>query len=254
MSWKIVAHSLSLLFRNLADALKVSVGPILLMVLFGWAVFAVLGVSPQMLVFGFAIGRPSSEAVLAISLALVGVLFASAWIAVAWHRFILLEEYPGLLPAMPGSRIAAYAGRSILLAIVMILLMFPLSAVAAQVLALTGLAGLTIAQALLGFGLATLFTFLWLRIAVVLPATAVGRPYSLSQGWNDGARLSSEIFNAAAIVVALNMVVSVALSLLPLGFWPDLIAQVVLTWVTMMVGTSLLTTLYGHLVEGRSLP
>lgn len=254
MSWKIVAHSLSLLFRNLVDALKVSVGPIVLMVLFGWLVFSLLGVSPQMLAFGVATGRVAPEAALAISLGLVGVLFASAWIAVAWHRFILLEEYPGLLPAMPGSRIAAYAGRSILLALLMILLMFPLSAIAGQVLLLTGLGQVGLVQALVGFGLATLFTFLWLRIAVVLPATAVGRPYSLSQGWNDGTRLSSEIFNAAAIVVALNMLVSVILGLLPIGLWPGLVAQVVLTWVTMMVGTSLLTTLYGHLVEGRPLP
>lgn len=254
MSWKIVAHSLSLLFRNFADALKVSVGPILLMVAFGWGIFALLDVSPQMLVFGLATGRIAPEAALAVSLALVGVLFASAWIAVAWHRFILLEEYPGLLPPMPGSRIAAYAGRSILLAILMLLLMFPLSAIAGQVLLLTGLGQLGLAQALVGFGLATLFTFLWLRVAVVLPATAVGRPYSLSQGWNDGARLSGDIFNAAAIVVALNMVASLILGLVPLGLWPGLIAQAVVTWVTMMVGTSLLTTLYGHLVEGRSLP
>lgn len=254
MSWKIVAHSLSLLFRNFADALKVSVGPILLMVLFGWLAFAALGVSPQMLAFGLMTGRIAPAALLAVSLGVVGVLFASAWIAVAWHRFILLEEYPGLLPAIPGGRIAAYAGRSILLAILMVLLMFPVSAVVGQVLLLAGLAQLALAQGLVGFGLATLFTFLWLRIAVVLPATAVGRPYSLSQGWNDGSRLSSEIFNAAAIVVALNMVASLILGLLPVGLWPGLVLQAALTWVTMMVGTSLLTTLYGHLVEGRSLP
>jgi hypothetical protein len=37
------------------------------------------------------------------------------------------------------------------------------------------------------------------------------------------------------------------------GSVPGLIWQVVTQWVTVMVGASILTTLYGHYVEGRPL-
>ena len=254
MGWKIVAHSLALLFRNFGNALKVSVAPLLVALFLGWLAFRVTGASPQMIAFGIAMGRIAPQAAVAISIVLIVFLFASAWIAVAWHRFILLEEYPGLVPQMPGSRIAAYVGRSIVLALLLLIVIFPASAVVGQLLVISGLSQLSAAQLLVSYGLAVLFSYVWLRVAIVLPATAVGRPYTLSQGWNDGARLSGEIFNASAIVVALNMVATMILNLLPLGIVPGLIAQVVVTWVTMMTGSSLLTTLYGHLAEGRRLP
>lgn len=254
MGWKIVAHGLSLLFRNPGEALRVSVGPLVIAALLVWLAFRVTGASPQMLLYGLAVGRLAPQAAVAISIVLVVVLFSTAWVAVAWHRFILLEEYPGLLPALPGGRIAAYAGRSILLAILMVVVMFPVWAIAGQIVMLSGLGGVPGAGLVLGFALDTLFTFLWLRIAIVLPATALGRPYSLSRGWNDGARLSGEVLRAAAIVVALNLVATRALALLPLGAGPALVAQALLTWITLMAGSSLLTTLYGHLAEGRRLP
>lgn len=254
MGWKIVAHSLALLFRNFADALKVSVVPLVLAIFLGWLAFRVAGTSPQMIAFGLVMGRISSETALAVSLVMIVFLFASSWIAVAWHRFILLEEYPGLIPPVHGSRIAAYAGRSLVLALLLLVVIFPVTAVAGQLMLLSGLGGIWLAQLVLSYGLAVFFTFVWLRIAIVLPATAVGRAYSLSQGWNDGARLSNEILNAAVIVVALNMVATSILGLLPLGLIAGLVAQVAVTWITMMAGSSLLTTLYGHLAEGRRLP
>lgn len=254
MGWKIVAHSFALLFRNFADALKVSVGPFVLALLFGYLAFRVTGVTPQMIAFGLAVGRLPPEAGVVISLVAVAFLFASAWVAVAWHRFILLEEYPGILPRLNGGRVVSYAGRSILLALLMLVIIFPISAIAGQVFDLTGLGSLPLVAGLLGFGLAVLFTFLWLRIALVLPAAGVGERLTLSDAWNAGAAMSSEILQAATIVVALNMVANQILSLLPLPLIVGVIVQFVITWMTMMVGTSLLTTLYGHLIEKRPLP
>ena len=253
MGWKIVAHSFMLVFRNLSQALRISVGPLVIAIFLGWLTFRLLNITPQMIVFGLAMGRVAPDAAVAISLSVIFLLFASAWVAVAWHRFVLLEEYPRLLPAIHGSRIAAYAGRSILLAVLLTVVMFPVSAIAGQILALTGLAGIGIVQTLFTLGLGILFTFLWLRIGIVLPATAIGRPYTLSQGWNDGGRVSNEVLGAAAVAVALNMTAEAALGVLPLGFWPAIAIQAVIAWLTAMVGSSFLTTLYGHLAERRPL-
>lgn len=254
MGWMIVAHSFALLFRNLADALKVSIGPFVLAILFGYLAFRVADVTPQMIAFGIAMGRLPPEAAVVISLVAVVFLFASAWVAVAWHRFILLEEYPGVLPRLNGGRVAAYAGRSILLALLMLIVIFPISAIVGQIVALSGLARLPLVPGLLSFGLAVLFTFLWLRVALILPAAAVGQRLTLSDAWNAGSAMSSEILRASAIVVALNMVASLILGLLPLPMVLSLIVQLVITWITLMVGSSLLTTLYGHLIEKRPLP
>src|SRR5690606_6089540 len=109
-------------------------------------------------------------------------------------------------------------------------ILFPVSAIAGQIFIQTGLALIPGGDMLFGFLLGTMFMFLWLRIAIVLPATALGRTYSLSQGWSDGGRQGREVLRAAASVTLLNMVVTGFLDFVPLGVWPGLIVQAVLAW------------------------
>ena len=47
--------------------------------------------------------------------------------------------------------------------------------------------------------------------------------------------------------------ISTALGALPLGLTVALVINMALNWVTLMLGISVLTTLYGHLVERRPL-
>ena len=49
----------------------------------------------------------------------------SLWVAVAWHRFVLLDEVPnGLLPVWNGSAIASYLGQGIKLWLLTCILFF----------------------------------------------------------------------------------------------------------------------------------
>ncbi len=254
MGWRIVAHSFSLLFRNLTDALKVSVLPLAMALVAGWLVFRLLGVTPQVLVFAAMSQNLPPRAAVAILIALVIFLLVSAWIAVAWHRFILREEYPGLMPAFRGGEVLAYVGRSIVLALVMILVMLPIFMVMSLLLSLLGLSASIAAGFVVSFAVGVIFIWIWLRIALVLPGTAVGRPLRIGESWSATADLSNEIVAAAAIIVAINLAAGILFGALPLGTVGGLLVEGAITWITVMVGTSLLTTLYGHLVEERPLP
>lgn len=253
MGWKIVAHSFALLFRNLSDALKVSIGPFVLAIVFGAMAIVAAGGGPDAILTAMDGVEAPPAVALALVAAMVAVIMASAWVAIAWHRFVLAEEYPGFLPKIPTGVLGGYVWRSFSLGLMMVVIAVPLSAIAGIVMTVTGLAGFGLAEMAASFGVATVLSFLWLRVAIVLPAIAMGRPMSLPQAWALGIPYGGEILKASAILVALNLVGSQILALLPLPALLGFVAQLVLTWVTMMAGTSILTSLYGVLVEKRAL-
>jgi hypothetical protein len=130
MGWQIVKHSFLMLWRNLANALKVSVGPVILAIVISGLALSFSGASPAMLAYGMVSGELPASAALALVFVLIVMVFAFAWIAVSWHRFILLEEYPGLLPAIANRPIWTYAGLSVLLGLVMLAALLPFAIVA----------------------------------------------------------------------------------------------------------------------------
>ena len=141
---------------------------------------------------------------------ITGILYLVAflWLAVAWHRYILLDEMPtGLLPEFNGSRMLSYFGYSLLIGLVLIGLAIVMGII-------TGIVGAVIGQ--LAIVIVLVFYFLMLiasyRLSPMLPAAAVGVFAFLGLLW-----------------------------------------QLAAGWVTMVVGVSLLTTIYGHYVEGRPL-
>jgi len=256
MGWDLVRHSFVLLFNNFGDALKVSVGPFLILIALVFAVTAMFGVSFGQLVPGM--GDPtqvSPEAAggvfLAVLVVLVATLFVFSWVAVSWHRYVLLEEYPGLLPALSGRPIGAYIGRSLLLALILILLALPVGIILGIFagLMLSSMVAFVIINAVLG----TLFGWVWLRLAIVLPGTALGKPIPIGEAWRTSGRMSGAIMQAAFILVVLNLLTGLVFGTALGGNIIGDILNLIVTWVTMMVGISMLTTLYGHLIEGRAL-
>ena len=100
MGWDIVRHSFAMLFRNFGNALRISVGPILIALVAGFLILGVFGSNLDALPQDIEQGQLPPEIAFAVLLILLLFIFVSAWIAVAWHRFILLEDYPGLLPPL----------------------------------------------------------------------------------------------------------------------------------------------------------
>lgn len=254
MGWRIVRHSFILLSRNFSDALKVSVGPLLIGGALIIVALYVTGVSPQMILSAPQTNEAAGSAALVVLFALLVGLFVLSWVAVAWHRFILKEEYPGLMPMLNSAHVLPYIGRSVVLALLMTMILLPVAAVAGVVLSALGLINSVLGGLVVGFAMGLFFTFVWLRVALVLPATAINEPISIREAWTLSNAASSDILSASVILVGLNIVVGAVLELF---FGPSLIGLIVnlgVSWVTLMIGTSVLTTLYGHLVQGRPLP
>lgn len=256
MGWDLVRHSFVLLFNNLGNALKVSVGPFLILVVLVIAVTMGLGVSFEQLMQSRQTGPGQVENLdggffLAVLMILVMVLFVFAWVAVSWHRFVLLEEYPGILPAITGRPIWPYIGRSFLLGLVIVIIAIPVLLVFGLLAGpfANSLVMLLIFNAVLG----TLFGWIYLRLALLLPGTAVGKPISMGDAWRASGRMSGAILQAAFILVVLNVLVSFVFGAALGGNIVGTILNLIVSWVTLMVGISMLTTLYGHLVEGRNL-
>jgi hypothetical protein len=250
MGWSIVAQGFDYLFRHYRDALKVSLGPFALLVALVWLVFRVTGASLQMLMYGIAVGRMAPAGIVALSLIVLALVFVSSWVSVAWHRRMLLDERPGLLPRVVLGAVGAYTGRSLLIGVMLAVLMFPVSSVVWQMVGITGIRLVPGVDMLVGYGLSVFFFYLWLRVALILPAAAAGRVYSLSDAWNDGGRLSQDILLAAAICAALSLCFQAIPALLPLPGWLQVAVRLAVLWLTLMGSASVVTVLYG-LVAGR---
>ncbi len=249
MGWDIVRHSFSMLFRNIGNALRISLGPILLAVLASVAIVGILQISPARIAWELSTNSISGNTGLAVLLLFLLYVFVSAWIAVAWHRFILLEDYPGLLPGISGRPIMPYIGKTMLLGLVMILAMIPALIVIGLLSSVFDpTSGLF---SIIGIGLMLYFSYMWLRFGLVLPATAVARPMGVAEAWRATAPHANAILGTGALLIVINTGASVVSSAMPQTV--ALVLDLVVSWITLMIGTSVLTTLYGVIVERRTL-
>lgn len=258
----IILHTFRMIFGNLGQALRVSVGPYLLMIVLVTLAFAMVGMPMSGAMDPMA--QMMSPAVGLLPLLLLPlVMFVTSWVAVSWHRFILLEEYSGILPAVSGRPIWSYAGKAILLGLLVMVVALPIFLILGTIMmpfaGAGGMpadpsAGLPLAG-LLVFALATVvLTFLSLRWGVALVGTALGKPIGFSDAWRATKPISGVIFGVAAILMLINTLPGFILT--PITQAVPIIGtvlQLMLTWLTMMLGISILTTLYGHVIEERPL-
>lgn len=258
MAWQLIRHSFAMIFGNLGQALKVSVIPYGILVVAIVFIFSVAGIpmsgyDPS--TFAAEAGSISPLAILLMFALVIFAIFVFGWVAVSWHRFILKEEYTALVPAVSGRPIWPYIGKSLWLGTIVFLIAIPVLIVVGLVAApfISAGSGLIVPLILTLAGL-TAVAYFWMRWAISLPATAIGDQMSLKEAWEITAPMSSTLFGVALILMAINTVPTALLQGVygaspVLGF----IIDIVLQWITVMLGLSILTTLYGHLVEGRSL-
>ncbi|PIB24161.1 hypothetical protein BFP76_02720 [Amylibacter kogurei] len=185
---------------------------------------------------------------LTVLLAGVISMLSLAWIAVAWHRFVLLEDYTkGAVPPWSFSRVISYIWKSILLGILLVLI----AIIPVTIVVLIG----QVSAILSGIGMIAVLAFLiWIvmRLSLVLPATAIDENMSFIYAWEQTDEHSKDIFVAAVLMALLiNICGAVLQSILPSNVI-GLIVMGAFQWVATMVGLSLATTIYGFCIEGRS--
>lgn len=187
---------------------------------------------------------------------ITGLLLAVVyvWLAVTWHRYILLDEQPsGQLPAFHRSEILAYAGNAILLWLIS-LVVFIVVGLVTSPLAFLG----PIGAILIGVVILAVALIVGYRLGLVLPSRAVGQRLTFGEAWAATKGQSGTIL-VLAIVSALAAVIidipAMVLAFLPgIGTILAMIWRLATGWVTLVVGVSILTTLYGVFVEKRNIP
>lgn len=253
LAWQIIIHSVRQVFGNLGAALRISA--LLMAIQFSVTTWftsrmAEMGLTDPL--------NPPTEipaGVGASSLTMLIVAFvAGPWVAVAWHRYVLLEEAPGAaLPAWNGGRWAAYLWAMLRVGSVVVGVVFIGLIVLGTILALLGAMTqgnapkLTIVALLAG-------TYIGYRLCLVMPAAALGEQMSVGTSWKTTAPGSKQIVFLTMILLGFSLavpVIGVAVSVVSPAI--GMLVQMVISWALFLIGASVMTTLYGHFHQGRSL-
>lgn len=258
MAFRLFIHAFQTIFGNLREALLISVIP------FGiyYALVLLLG-GPM----DIGMSQVPSGSQVAVGILLL-ILFVAVFgfVAVSWHRFVLLEEEPRFSGSPAMSRILPYIGNSVLVALWLMLFLVPImlviGAVAAPLLGSdemigTGAPNYGLGDLLFEIIIGTLFGTLGFMYSLVLPATALNKGMTFKESRLASMKLGLvTLATVAFFVVAFNVVTNYFGVHLISGLSGILatILSLAIQWISMMLGISILTTLYGHLVEGRDLP
>lgn len=256
--YQLLRHVVQQVFGNLSQAVQLTLA-LFLLPLVG---FVLLG--------GGAVASgqtPGGGAVLGLLLVAVLAVVAYCWAAVAWHRYVLLEETGnGIVPPWRGDRVAAYFGRAFIVVLVVLLAAIGASLVLGIVVGLTQSAGLAI---VMGIGLIFGLTWVATRIGLVLPAAALGERMTIGESWAATRPVSSQIL-LPLIVIALvfGLLQQTVLLLFGQTISVDTFGVVqdqrvlgaagqlvngLISWLQVLTNLALMTTLYGNLIEGRQL-
>jgi hypothetical protein len=249
---QILFHAIRMVLRNLGPALRISALPMALLL------------AASLVLEGSATpGDPEAPltAARAAGLALGGLLqlAAALWIAVAWHRYILLGEAPeGVVPAVNGRALLSYLWAGVIFTLVLILVAVPFALLAGVIVGPMVIADQGVVR---GSVALVLFLMVWLpvtfvsyRISPILPSAAIGARLPLREAWYaTGTASGAFIVLALAsvlVVGGLNTPTGILLAVAPpLAFLWSFVVQ----WAVILGGASVLTTIHGHFVEKREL-
>ena len=254
MAFSIIRHAFRMIFGNFWQALRLSVGPFALVALIFYVLARVLNIGMVSVVFMMMSPTRADPVIVAFVIcAIVAGITVTGWVAVAWHRFILKEEYVRILPRFD-RRTWRYLVKSFQIGLVVMFVAFCIGFVGGMLLAITGLAEVWIFPTALGFAISTVASYLSFRMGLALPAAAVDGGLGLGDSMRLTLRLKGIIWQVVFILIFINVIargVSMPFTSAPVALQIGIATAA--GWLTMMLGLSVLTTFYGHLVENRPL-
>lgn len=266
--YQLLRHVVTQVFGNLGSAARIT------LVLLAIPVAILLVANPGLLTGAAFIVDPTADpaanervSIFGMLLAIVAGIVCWLWAAVAWHRFVLLEEYPtSLFPKWCGSNIGNYFGNALLIGLILVGASLGGGLVIALILGVLQSAAIAVA---LGVGLIFGLSWVATRIGLILPASAIGEKVSISESWRASAPVSGQIilpiivFALASTILNQGIIAAFGTSVdvqTPFGMQPQVtlsiagvLLSVVVTWIQMLVNLALMTTLYGNLIQGRQL-
>ena len=255
MGWRIVKHSVQMVLRNFQQALQIALlpGVIGMALLVGLAMATGAWDSLQSPVSDLNPGPSNTDlggfGAFGISAMLI-IWTIAFWIVVSWHRYVLLEEMPqGWLPTFRADRVLAYVGLLLMLGLIAMVAMIPFGI-------LLGMMGQSAPGLVVFVGF---FYFIALilciyRLSVMLPASAIGQPITLATAWNKTEGTFGTLIVLLIVGGIFQVIVQVIFGLLMaipvIGLALVLIPSIL---ILPLINVSILTTMYGVYVEGRSI-
>lgn len=246
---QILTHSWRLVTGNLQEALKISGALYLAQVVVG------LLLGQAAMGAGIGAGATAGVGIGALAVLIVSII-AGIWIAVGWHRFVLLAERPDTyVPVFRGDLMKAYFLKSLLLGLIIIALSIVLGVIVGLIASpLMSMGGGFFALLIMTLLVQVPVIFLALRITAILPGSAIGVDHPLMAGWEATKADNVPLLQLALILGAAIWVINL-IGVFVFGSITILavVWHTITGWFVMMVGVSILTTLYGHYIEKRPL-
>jgi len=258
-SWNILQKSIAIIIDNISEALRIS-GAIFVISVFAATAVTVLmtgGMIAQMPVLeAGTVPTPQEQAEIvqiASAMLISNLIFfvAMSWIAVAWHRYVLLEEETNqLFPYWKTGRILGYLWKTLVVGFcVGFMVVFPF-VIAASLLGAVGMAAVL---PILGLAMFVCFYYLFFRMGLALPASALDQKMTLKEAFQATTDLSNQIWGLAVLVVGITLIAGILIGTIAPNNIIGVLITSVFQWFMVMISASLLTTLYGHAIERRSL-
>jgi hypothetical protein len=259
----IFKHALFTVLRNWKEALKIGLIPWSITLIFFFVAFGSAGVEALTTGASYGLGRELASGQAYGKLVFVGVVgtFCALWVAINWHRYVLLEEYPEhWIPNIKLNRIFAYLGQCLLLGLAIfaislaVMLVSSLMGVVIAAVVDGGRSGAAIVMAGVSILVNLIIGIVTYRMIAVLPAVAVGDSLAIGQAFDATKGANFAIFVLILINFAVNFVLQFLVGVTALAS-PEV--AMVLGLLSMSVlgltNISVLTTFYGHYVEGREI-
>ncbi|WP_300549593.1 threonine dehydratase [Roseovarius sp.] len=249
-AWKIFTLSLKMIFGNLPQVMKITLVPALIGFAFLIGYMAILGISTSQLSGvesgSGAIGGGAAFGGFLLMLVLVMI---ALWVIVAWHRFVLLAEYPtGWIPTLRFDRILSYAGHAILLGLLSFVIVLPVGLLMGVTASAAPIAGMVLMVLVI-----LALNVIIFRLSPILPAAAIAKPLRMKEAWEATKGADGTILLLLIILSGFQFVLQFALSLLVVIPVLGLLIMPVGLLISALINVSILTTLYGHFIEGRDL-
>jgi hypothetical protein len=257
---EILLHSIRQVFGNLDGALKVSAVPYAIQVVVAFLIGLSAAGAGSGMGSSMDSGMPAGGMMAGMGFAglviLIVVLITSLWMAVAWHRYILLSEQPtGFIPPFNGDRILAYFLRSLGYGILLILIGMVLGLVMGFILSpIAGGGRMGLFMILMSILVYLPLVILGFRLTAGLPGAALGAGTDFMAGWQATQGATVDIAVLSVFVVGAHLIFGLIDFYLLSGVWVlSFLWNAIVGWLIAMIGISVLTTLYGHYVEKRPL-
>lgn len=256
-TFAILKHAFGMIFRDPSATLRALAPGLALIFGAALALYLIAPEAAQMLIANERDPAQMMEParIGAMLIGIIAMLIGFIVTAVIWHRFVLLQGPDRDAGLTPGAGIIGrYIWRTFLLGLIMIVVSIPIMFIVGLLIAgLSGMGGVGL-FGLLSVLATAILGWIAMRLSLVLPATALSQPMGFKESWSATSSVSGTVFALTIALSILNLILTrVVGALIPEPLILTGSLQLVFSILMALVSASVLTTLYGTLVEGRQL-